>query len=83
MAYRIGVAYENNHSFRDEVKNNRLFVAPQLTWQPNDATQLDYDSEYTVINSLFDRGVTAVNQQLGKIPNTRFWVKRRWSDDHE
>lgn len=72
VAYRIGVAYENNHSFRDEVKNNRLFVAPQLTWQPNDATKLDYDSEYTVINSLFDRGVTAVNQQLGKIPNTRF-----------
>lgn len=72
LAYRFGVAYENNHSFRDEVKNNRLFVAPQLTWQPTDQTQVDYDSEYTVINSVFDRGVMAVNQQLGVIPNSRF-----------
>ncbi|MFU8926088.1 TonB-dependent siderophore receptor [Acinetobacter puyangensis] len=72
VAYRLGVAYENKHSFRDFVKHDRLFVAPQLTWQPNDQTQIDYDSEYTQVNSRFDRGVLAVNQQLGKISNHRF-----------
>lgn len=72
IAYRLGVAYENNKSFRDEVQNNKLFVAPQLTWKPSDTTQVDYDSEYTVLNTLFDRGVLAVNQQLGVIPNSRF-----------
>lgn len=72
IAYRLGVSYENNHSFRDDVKNNRLFVAPQLTWQPSDQTQIDYDSEYSVTRSLFDRGVLAKNKQLGVIPNSRF-----------
>lgn len=72
VAYRLGIAYENNHSFRQDVKNDRLFIAPQLTWQPNDATQIDYDSEYSRIHSRFDRGVAAVNQQLGVIPRDRF-----------
>ncbi|KAA8735730.1 TonB-dependent receptor [Acinetobacter qingfengensis] len=72
LAYRLGIAYENNHSFRDYVKNDRLFIAPQFTWQINDQTQLDYDSEYSLTNNLFDRGVLAVNQQLGQIPKSRF-----------
>lgn len=72
VAYRLGVAYENKHGFRDFVKNDRLFIAPQLTWQLNDQTQIDYDSEYTRVNSRFDRGVLAVNKQLGKIPINRF-----------
>ncbi|ESK38680.1 hypothetical protein P256_01497 [Acinetobacter nectaris CIP 110549] len=72
VAYRFGLAYENNHSFRDYVKNNRLFFAPQLTWQPSDNTQVDYDSEYSFTRSMFDRGVLAQNKQLGVIPNSRF-----------
>lgn len=72
VAYRFGLAYENNHSFRDYVKNNRLFFALQLTWQPSDNTQVDYDSEYSFTRSMFDRGVLAKNKQLGVIPNSRF-----------
>lgn len=72
VAYRLGIAYENNQSFRDDVKNERFFIAPQLTWQLSDATQIDYDSEYSNIHSRFDRGITAVNKQLGAIPVSRF-----------
>ncbi|MCF9047349.1 TonB-dependent siderophore receptor, partial [Acinetobacter nectaris] len=72
VAYRFGFAYENNHSFRDYVKNNRLFFAPQMTWQPSDNTQVDYDSEYSFTRSMFDRGILAQNKQLGVIPNSRF-----------
>ncbi|MFT4021261.1 MAG: TonB-dependent siderophore receptor [Acinetobacter sp.] len=72
IAYRLGVSYTNNQSFRDYVKNNRLFIAPQLTWKPTDNTQIDYDSEYSRMNNVFDRGVVAVNQQLGVIPISRF-----------
>jgi iron complex outermembrane receptor protein len=72
LAYRLGIAYDNNHSFRDFVNNERLFIAPQLSWQLSARTQIDYDSEYSFNNSLFDRGVLAVNQQLGLIPQSRF-----------
>ncbi|MBF7688943.1 TonB-dependent siderophore receptor [Acinetobacter rathckeae] len=72
LAYRLDAAYEKNHSFRDFVKNDRVFVAPQLTWKPSDQTQVNYDSEYSTIHTQFDRGVVAVNNQLGVIPITRF-----------
>ncbi|MBF7682570.1 TonB-dependent receptor [Acinetobacter sp. B5B] len=72
LAYRLDTAYERNHSFRDFVKNDRVFVAPQLTWQASDQTQIDYDSEYSTIHTMFDRGVVAVNNQLGVIPTSRF-----------
>lgn len=72
LAYRIDAAYENNHSFRDFVKNDRVFVAPQLTWHASDKTQIDYDSEYSTIHTQFDRGVIAVKNQLGIMPINRF-----------
>lgn len=72
LAYRLDTAYENNHSFRDFVQNDRVFIAPQLTWNLSDQTQIDYDSEYSTIHTQFDRGVVAVNNQLGVIPISRF-----------
>lgn len=70
LAYRMAVAVENNQSFRDVVSSERLFVAPQLTWKISEHTQLDLDTEFTQHLGTFDRGLTAVNNQLLMDPET-------------
>lgn len=64
VAYRLGIAVEDNQSFRDHVSSERLFVAPQLTWKISPDTQLDLDTEFSQHLGTFDRGLTAVNNQI-------------------
>lgn len=64
VAYRLGIAVEDNQSFRDHVSSERLFVAPQLSWKLSQDTQLDLDTEFSQHLGTFDRGLTAVNNQI-------------------
>lgn len=64
LAYRLGLAYENNQSFRDHVDNQHYFVAPQLAWKISDQTQLNLDTEFSEYQGVFDRGIPMVNGQF-------------------
>jgi len=64
VAYRLGLAYENNQSFRDQVDSQHYFVAPQLAWKISDQTQLNLDTEFSEHQGVFDRGVPMVNGQF-------------------
>lgn len=64
LAYRLGLAYENNQSFRDQIDSQHYFVAPQLTWKISDQTQLNLDTEFSEHQGVFDRGVPMVNGQF-------------------
>lgn len=64
VAYRLGLAYENNQSFRDHVDSQHYFVAPQLAWKISDQTQLNLDTEFSEHQGVFDRGVPMVNGQF-------------------
>lgn len=64
LAYRLGVAYENNQSFRDHVDSQHYFVAPQLVWKISDQTQLNLDTEFSEHQGVFDRGIPMVNGQF-------------------
>lgn len=70
LAYRIAAAMEDNQSFRDHVSSQRLFVAPQFSWKLSENTQVDLDTEFTQHLGTFDRGITAVNNQLLMDPKT-------------
>lgn len=65
LAYRLGLAYENNQSFRNHVDNQHYYIAPQLAWKISEQTQLNIDTEFSESNGVFDRGVPMVN---GKLP---------------
>lgn len=67
LAYRLGVAYENNQSFRDHVDNQHDYIAPQLAWKISDQTQLNLDTEFANYSGVFDRGIPMVNGQFGSI----------------
>jgi len=64
VAYRLGLAYENNQSFRDQVDSQHYFIAPQFAWKISDQTQLNLDTEFSEHQGVFDRGVPMVNGQF-------------------
>lgn len=72
FAYRLNVAVESRDGFRDFVDTDRSLFAPSFTWKINRDTRLDYNGEWLSHKTPIDRGVVAVNNQLGAIPRERF-----------
>ena len=56
---RVNLAVADNHSFRDHVDSQRVFVAPSFSWQLNPDTSLLVESEFVRHSSTFDRGIVA------------------------
>ncbi|WP_409566829.1 TonB-dependent siderophore receptor [Methylobacterium sp. E-046] len=72
LLYRFNFAAGRENSYRDFVGSDRLFVAPVLSWQITPDTRLTVETSVTRNNVIVDRGVVAVNKQLGFVPVTRF-----------
>ncbi|WP_252274218.1 TonB-dependent siderophore receptor [Pseudomonas subflava] len=69
---RINLAVEDNGSFRDHVGNSRQVVTPSLSWQLDPDTVLMLDAEFSHTESVFDRGIPAVNGELGSVQRSTF-----------
>lgn len=72
LAYRLNLAAESRDGFRDYTNSDRQVVAPALTWKIGGDTKLEFLGEYLRHAVPLDRGVVAVNGQLGQIPRERF-----------
>lgn len=72
FAYRLNAAYEDRGSIRDFVDAQRTLLAPAFTWKLSNATRIDYSGEWLRHKTPLDRGVVAVNNQLGLVPRERF-----------
>ncbi|NSL56322.1 TonB-dependent siderophore receptor [Uliginosibacterium aquaticum] len=72
LAYRLNLAAESRDGFRDYTDSDRQVVAPAFTWKMGADTQLEFVGEYLRHAAPLDRGVVAVNGQLGQIPRERF-----------
>lgn len=64
--------YEDAGSFRDTIKSERFGFMPSVAVKLGDATRIVYELEYARQEIPFDRGVVAVNGELGVIPRSRF-----------
>lgn len=64
--------YEDAGSFRDTVESERFGFMPSVAVKIGEATRIVYELEYARQEIPFDRGVVAVNGQLGVIPRSRF-----------
>ncbi|POA32343.1 MULTISPECIES: TonB-dependent siderophore receptor [unclassified Pseudomonas] len=69
---RVNLAVEDNHSFRDHVDSQRVFVAPSLSWQLNPDTSLLLESEIVRHSSTFDRGIVAPNNRWSGVSRSTF-----------
>ncbi len=72
VAIRIVGAYEDAGSFRDTVETQKLGLNPSLAWRLSDQSHLIYEMEYSAQETPFDRGVIALGDELGLIPESRF-----------
>ncbi|WP_447869525.1 TonB-dependent receptor plug domain-containing protein [Pseudomonas putida] len=69
---RINLAVEDNDSFRDHVGSERRIVSPSLSWQLSPDTRLMIDTEFSRTESVFDRGIPAVNGEMGSVKRSTF-----------
>lgn len=67
----IGFA-EDAGSFRDTVETRRYGTSPSLAWRIGPQSRLVYELELSRQELPFDRGVLAINGELGRIPQSRF-----------
>lgn len=73
VAYRFNVSLEDKDSFRNFMHSRRELLAPALAWRLGPDTLLRYDGEWLRQRAPLDRGVVAVNGQLGAVPVSRFY----------
>lgn len=57
LLYRFNGAYDTGNSYRDIVEHERIFIAPSLTWRPNDSFEANLDIEKRHDNYMDDYGV--------------------------
>ncbi|WP_028694576.1 TonB-dependent siderophore receptor [Pseudomonas cremoricolorata] len=69
---RVNLAVEDNGSFRDHVDSQRQIVSPSLSWQLSPDTRLLLDTEFSRTDAVFDRGIPAVNGELGAVKRSTF-----------
>jgi iron complex outermembrane receptor protein len=69
---RLNLAVEDNHSFRDHAGSQRVFAAPSLSWQLDADTRLLLEAELVRHRSVFDRGIVAVEGELGSVSRSTF-----------
>lgn len=72
LAVRLVGFYEDAESFRDTVETKKLGFSPSLAWRFNDQAQFIYEVEYSAQEIPFDRGVIAIDDELGILPESRF-----------
>ncbi|AWN55820.1 TonB-dependent siderophore receptor [Methylobacterium sp. 17Sr1-1] len=72
LLYRFNLAAGRQSSFRDFVDGDRLLVAPVVSWQVTPDTRVTVETEFLRNRAVFDRGIVAINGQLGALPISRF-----------
>lgn len=72
VAIRVVGFFEDAESFRDTVETTKQGLSPSILWNIDEQSQLTYELEYSAQETPFDRGVIAIDGELGLIPESRF-----------
>jgi iron complex outermembrane receptor protein len=73
IAYRISGSYENSESFRDVVKNERLYVNPSLLFNVSDKTQITVQGDYLNADWTPDFGTGIIGKEILDLPRNEFF----------
>ncbi|MEO0377757.1 MAG: TonB-dependent receptor plug domain-containing protein, partial [Cyanobacteria bacterium P01_A01_bin.17] len=72
LLYRLNALYRNEESFRDYEQNiERFFVAPTLSWQISDQTDLTVQLEYSDYRGPFEVGLPVIGDSVVDVPASR------------
>lgn len=73
IAFRINGSYENSESFRDVVKNDRLYVNPSLLFVISPKTQITLQGDYLTADWTPDFGTGIVGKKILDLPRNNFY----------
>lgn len=73
IAFRINGSYENSESFRDVVKNERIYVNPSLLFVINPKTQITVQGDYLSADWTPDFGTGIIGTKILDLPRNTFY----------
>lgn len=71
LLYGFDLSYMNSDSFRDFNTQERIFVAPALTWKPTEDTEFNLTLEYLNYDFVYDSGIPAMGNRVAPVPISR------------
>ncbi|NEQ42206.1 MAG: TonB-dependent siderophore receptor [Leptolyngbya sp. SIOISBB] len=76
LAYRLNAVAQHEESFRDfDTDTSRAFIAPVLSWQISDRTNLTLLMEYLDEETPFDPGLPVLGNRVVDVPRDRIQVE--------
>ncbi|WP_281234644.1 TonB-dependent siderophore receptor [Flavobacterium gelatinilyticum] len=73
IAFRINGSYENSESFRDVVKNERVYINPSLLFIIDAKTQITVQGDYLSADWTPDFGTGIIGKQILDLPRNAFY----------
>ena len=73
IAYRFTGSYENAESFRDVVKNERVYVNPSFLFNVSDKTQITVQGDYLSADWTPDFGTGIIGKTILDLPRNSFY----------
>ena len=73
IAYRVTGSYENSESFRDFVKNERIYINPSFLFHLSDKTQITLQGDYLSADWTPDFGTGIYGKTILDLPRNEFY----------
>lgn len=73
IAYRINGSYENSESFRDVVKNERIYINPSLLFNVTNKTQITLQGDYLSADWTPDFGTGAIGKEIADVTRNSYY----------
>jgi len=73
IAYRINGSYENSESFRDVVKNERIYINPSLLFNVTNKTQITLQGDYLSADWTPDFGTGAIGKEIAEVSRNTYF----------
>ncbi|MFV5688337.1 TonB-dependent siderophore receptor [Flavobacterium sp. ZT3R25] len=73
IAYRFNASYENSESFRDFVKNDRIYINPSVLFKISDKTQITAQGDYLSADWTPDFGTGIFGKTILDIPSNKYF----------
>ncbi|KQO33161.1 TonB-dependent receptor [Flavobacterium sp. Leaf82] len=73
IAYRFNASYENSESFRDFVKNERIYINPSFLFHISDQTQITVQGDYLSADWTPDFGTGIYEKTILDLPRNEYF----------
>ena len=73
LFYRVNAEFADYSNFRDAFHDRRYFLAPALTWRPDDRTTVRLKFEYLHARTTTDYGIPALGDRPAPVPASNFY----------